>query len=76
MKDWLFNMALWIYGLLFSLLGGSFLYLSKQKQDKSVCDAIHEAADKRNDSIDKKMDYLITKLDKFYELYVLRRMDK
>jgi len=63
-------MALWIYGLMFSMIGGSFLYLSTQKQDRGTCDKIHAAAEKRNDSLDKKVDYVIEKLDKLYELHL------
>jgi hypothetical protein len=70
MKTWAIDMALWIYGLLFSMIGGVFVYLGNQKQDKIVCGKVHEATDKRFESVDKKMDYMIDKLDKLYDLHL------
>jgi len=51
--------ALWIYGLFATMIGGSFLFMDKKKQDKAVCKVLHESFDKQLDKIDKKLDQLI-----------------
>jgi hypothetical protein len=70
MKTWALEMSLWLYGLMFSMIGGSFVYLSNQKQDKGLCEKIHNGTDQRIGSVDKKIDYVIEKLDKLYDLHL------
>lgn len=59
MKTWVLEYSLWVYGLIFALMGSGFILLENKKGNKETCAATHKAVDQRLESMDKKLDKLL-----------------